>query len=783
MKNNYFFYFFVLFFLFINKDILFANELEIKSSKIKIEKKTKTVFLEGNVTAVDSKNNRIFSEAARYSKDKGLIETFGETKIITSEGYQIIGENIFFNNKEEIISSDNETEILDKDGNRIFVEMFNYIINKNMFLSKGRIEIKDINNNHYKFSEIYIDEKKKKIVGSNVKAFLNQDNIKIDKDNEPRFFANTITLTKEKNEISKGVFTYCKNRGEDKCPPWILQSNKIEHDIAEKTIYYKNAVLKVYDFPIFYFPIFSHPDPTVKRRSGVLMPSLSDSKNLGAGISLPYYWAVAKDKDITFTPRLYASENPLLLTEYRQAFKNSYLLVDMGHTPGYKETTGNKSTGSKSHFFSRFTKNLVNEKNKNSSFEINLQKVTNDTYLKVYDIDSILANKDVNVLENYFNYEYQNEDLFFGANFSAFDNLTIQDRSKYEYLIPYLTFEKNISTDENYGILDFSSNLRVRNYDVNKQTEFFVNDINWKSNKWVAANGLTNQFEGKLKTVNYNATNASEYKTDDTSSEVSGVLGYLAKLGFYKNDYLNQENHLLTPKLLFRYAPGHMRDLDKNKRLNYSNLFDINKVNEIDVIESGLSASLGFEYKKNTLNKDGTVGNEKFSFGVGQVISDRENMDIPSSTSLDQRFSDVVGQSKINIGESLSLNYNFALDQNYKDMNFNEIDGSIALGNSKFNINYLEKKNHIGEEEYIKSGIDVSIDDSNKLSFSTKRNLLTSSAEFYNLSYEYVNDCLKAGLVFRREFYTDRDIEPDNSIMFTISILPFGGASSPTLSK
>ena len=88
-------------------------------------------------------------------------------------------------------------------------------------------------------------------------------------------------------------------------------------------------------------------------------------------------------------------------------------------------------------------------------------------------------------------------------------------------MIPYLTFEKNISTDENYGILDFSSNLRVRNYDVNKQTEFFVNDINWKSNKWVTANGLTNQFEGKLKTVNYNAANASEYKTDDTSSEMS----------------------------------------------------------------------------------------------------------------------------------------------------------------------------------------------------------------------------------------------------------------------
>ena len=126
------------------------------------------------------------------------------------------------------------TEIIDKDGNQILVEMFKYFIDKNMFFSKGKIQIKDINNNNYNFSEIYIDEKNKKIVGSDVKAFLNQEGIKINKDNEPRFFANTMTLTKEKNEISKGVFTYCKNRDGEKCPPWILQSKKLSMILQKK---------------------------------------------------------------------------------------------------------------------------------------------------------------------------------------------------------------------------------------------------------------------------------------------------------------------------------------------------------------------------------------------------------------------------------------------------------------------------------------------------------------------------------------------------------------------
>ena len=105
------------------------------------------------------------------------------------------------------------------------------------------------------------------------------------------------------------------------------------------------------------------------------------------------------------------------------------------------------------------------------------------------------------------------------------------------------------------------------------------------------------------------------------------------------------------------------------------------------------------------------------------------------------------------------------------------------MGNTKFNISYLEEKEHLGDQKYIKSDIEIGINDSNKLSFSTKRDLLTSSAEFYNLSYEYINDCLKAGIVFRREFYTDRDIEPENSIMFTISILPFTNINSPSFNK
>ena len=69
------------------------------------------------------------------------------------------------------------------------------------------------------------------------------------------------------------------------------------------------------------------------------------------------------------------------------------------------------------------------------------------------------------------------------------------------------------------------------------------------------------------------------------------------------------------------------------------------------------------------------------------------------------------------------------------------------------------------------------------MSFKTKRNLITNSSEFYNLSYEYINDCLRAGLVYRREFYNDSELEPEDSLMFKLTLVPFGSLDGPRLEK
>ena len=156
---------------------------------------------------------------------------------------------------------------------------------------------------------------------------------------------------------------------------------------------------------------------------------------------------------------------------------------------------------------------------------------------------------------------------------------------------------------------------------------------------------------------------------------------------------------------------------------------------------------------------------------------------MPTSTSLDEKLSDIVGNSNFKLNDTVSLSHNFAVDQNYNDINYNEFGASFNANPFKINFNYLLEDKHVGDQEYFKTSIELARGNNGLVNFETKRNLITNSAEFYNISYEYINDCLKAGLVYRREFYDDSELEAENSLMFKLTLIPFGNLNSPLFNQ
>ena len=501
---------------------------------------------------------------------------------------------------------------------------------------------------------------------------------------------------------------------------------------------------------------------------------ITRERSLGTGFALPYYWAINQDKDLTFTPKIYAKENILLLNEYRQALKNGFLILDTSYTEGYKNTSSTKTSGSRNHTFANFDLNLAENESYQSDLSIKVQRTSNDTYFKKHNINTALVNAENTNLENKIKYSFAKDNMYLDIATNVYQNISQEKNSdQYEYILPNIMYGKTFFT-EKFGMLNFTSNALYSKYETNKQKTFLTNDVIWSPSSFITKKGFVNTLEGMLRNTNYETKKTNEFKDGDTVNEISGVLTYKTSLPM-KKDGINYSN-LFSPNFMVRYAPGHMRDLSgKDVTLNYSNLYSLNKTSEI---EDGLSAILGLNFKINE-KREKEVEREKLSLSIGQVFNYEKNKDIPSKSSLDQKMSDIVGEINYNFSKIGNIDYKFLLDHNFNDLNYQEVSTELNFGKVQFNLDYLEENKHVGTEHYASSGISLNFNDQNKLSFSTKKNFKTSSTEFYNLSYQYAIDCLTAGLVYRREFYQDSDLEPNNTLMFSITFIPFGTVNTP----
>jgi LPS-assembly protein len=183
------------------------------------------------------------------------------------------------------------------------------------------------------------------------------DSLRLDAPEQTRFAAPRAERSGDFTVFHNGVYTACEPCIEDpkKPPKWQVKAARIIHDQNEKMLYFENAQLEFLGVPMAYIPYMSAPDPTVKRKTGVLTPSFSTSSVYGAAVSVPYYWALAPDYDFTFTPMITTKQGPLLQGEWRQRLVNgSYSIRATGifqldktpfvNTPGYLDWRGSLET-------------------------------------------------------------------------------------------------------------------------------------------------------------------------------------------------------------------------------------------------------------------------------------------------------------------------------------------------------------------------------------------------------------------------------------------------------
>jgi len=737
------------------------NNIEITAEESTYDKIKLILSLTGNIEIIDQDNNiKIAGEEVVYDKNKEKIASKGNTTIDVNGEYLINTSDIIYLKKENIIKSEKIATLEDNFENKFSAENFTFLILDKIFKSK-KINLLDSEKNNYSFKESMINIKTNEVVGKDIEINFRND-VFGNSENEPRLKGNYALSNKNETIIKSGIFTTCKKN--NKCPPWTIKAAEVKHDKKNQIINYKNAWLQVYDKPIFYFPKFFHPDPTVKRKSGFLVPQMGNSSSSGVSFQIPYYHVISDNRDFTFKPNIYFNGDVMLQNEYRQVNKNSNHISDF--------SLSRSSSDTKSHLFSNTTMNLESNFFENSDIEFNFEQTSNDTYLKNNKITSSINNSS-SLLNSFFDYTASKEDLSIETRFEVYEDLTKDKSDRYQYIYPDFSISKLINTDSNLkGDLRFTASGSQKNYDTNVYESVLVNNFEYNSIPFFLKNGITNNLKFLLKNVNTKGEKSANYK-DKLSSENFAAFAFntslpLKKVGKNTNSYF-------TPKASFRISPNKSSKLsDLDRRIDYNNIFSLNRVSGSDSVEGGQSLIIGSEYILKKKNDD-----ELLSLNLATNFKDVNDSRLPTNSTLGNKSSDIVGELTLNPNKYIDLSYNFSLDNSLDTSNYNFVKSTITINNFVTSFEFLEENNELGSESYLTNKIGYNLDKNNKLEFKTRKNKKTNLTEFYNLIYEYKNDCLVAAVEYNKDYYSDRDIEPTEELFFSVTIVPFSKISSP----
>lgn len=230
------------------------------------------------------------SDTVVYDSDTGVVTAAGGVQIDYG-GYKLVARKVVYDQKSRRLVASGDVELQQPDGNRIYADS---------------VDITD------DFADGFVTA------------------LRIETPENTRFAAaGAVRENANVTTFERGIYTACEpcSKNPERAPLWQVKARKIVWDQKEKVVRYYGAKFELFGQPIAYLPYFQAPDPTVKRQSGFLVPSLKSSEELGFGLRVPYFFALADDKDITVAGTYYTRQGFLGEIEYRQATSNGFFTL------------------------------------------------------------------------------------------------------------------------------------------------------------------------------------------------------------------------------------------------------------------------------------------------------------------------------------------------------------------------------------------------------------------------------------------------------------------------
>ena len=433
-----------------------------------------------------------------------------------------------------------------------------------------------------------------------------------------------------------------------------------------------------------------------------------------------------------------------------------------------------KNSTTKTHFFSNSLAQLNMDTFDISEIELNLETTSDDKYLKTHNIKSDVNNNQ-SLLKSFLIFRGSSRDIDLETKFEAYEDLTkAKSSDKYEYIFPSYKFSKRFPSSYN-GTYELISKGNYKNYNTNVFEKVLINDVKFSSNPKISNLGFINKFNLLLKNITSEGENSSDYK-NKFSSENYGSIFYdisypMKKEGNFFDSFFSAKGSLM-------YSPNSNKDIKSlDRKIDINNIFTQNRLSLENSVEGGQSLTIGGEYSL----KSKESSNDVVIAGLATVLRDKEELNLPNKSTLNNKGSDLIGSLVFEPNQNLKIDYNFSMDNDFESTNYNLLKTNIKVNKFVTSFEFLQEDDEVGSESYLSNETSLNFNSANSLKYRTRRNKKTDFTEFYNLIYEYKNDCLTAAIQYNKDYYSDNELKPTEEIFFSISIVPLATLNTPSV--
>ena len=561
-------------------------------------------------------------------------------------------------------------------------------------------------------------------------------------------------------------------------PLWDIKASQSVRNEKTQTITHYNMRMSVLNVPVGYLPFLSHPDWTVRRRSGVLTPSFIISSDLGFTPSIPYYQIIDETSDVEFTTYKYQYRGLGVKSRYRKLWDRAELNATI--------YTANVETYKKNReLVGAVDATYASRIGNGWDIRANLRRASQDTFMRRYDFN------DDTSLKSTISATRTIDNRYYRVEASDRQSLLASDKTLNEpTVLPSIFYEK---TEKGWrGNQKFRTELSAVQLD---------NDQGHDMARWSGIFEVAEDFELPLGIANYEANITSNYysihtKPDSAATSLGDIsfvtpalsVGWrlpIAVVGANRTAIFEPQARLAFIGGKDRTSAIPNRDAS-DYRIDEANLFLLNRYQGKDYILPGTRADIGVSATTN----DNFFGDVSGFFGVSRRLSGKTSAGL--NTDQGDKYSDYVASLTVNPANSLNLRWSGRLSS--KDLTLNESKTSLssALGTGSLSMTH----NQLAKAYFASSD-----DDREELSASYSQSLIGgwqfSATQLWDLSHGKtirkestaalswnggVQDCLYITINYEHDPVADRDVSAVDQLNFVIGFKNLGAISQSAVS-